>query len=154
MEVVQMTDPHSQPYTIVHGPDAAGRSSWAGPDRSWTPPPDLVSQDPADHPFETGEKPSFGDVPCNIIYRADDSDDWDGPDGFEDGSDPSDLDGNTKPQDADYDNITGDFDDDDLDSGPVAENEVCCDRGFSGGPGPRVTPGPTVVLPTRGRPVR
>jgi hypothetical protein len=58
--------------TYYPGPGVGSGARWAGAKETWTPPPNLVSAKPADDPYETGEKPSFGPIPENIVARADD----------------------------------------------------------------------------------
>jgi hypothetical protein len=111
------SDPHDQAFTFTHAPDIKGVSAVTGPG-PWQPLGDLVSHPAADQSYETGPRPSFGPTPVNIhggeLQRAAD-----------------DLDGDAEPQEDPYDQITPDWDDDtDDDTGPVADN-ICCDqRGF------------------------
>jgi hypothetical protein len=124
----------------------SGSRNWAGPDRSWPQQPENVeTSDPHDFPtYEVGGPPSTGDVPVNIVYRASD-DDWDGDDSD---SDLGDLDGSDDPHD--QDTCDPDSDDCDDDDSFVASNIIASERSMSR----PAAPSPTVILPTRGRPVR
>ncbi|WP_139830746.1 hypothetical protein [Mycobacterium paraense] len=117
-------------FTRVFNIDPSGARS-AAPGAAfgeWNPPADLVSEAPADQPFDHGEKPGFGPIPENIVTRSfdfdDDSCDFDGDEDTigDDGDEfePDDLDGDDVAQD-------GDFSDDDDAADPdgdVADNIV------------------------------
>jgi hypothetical protein len=107
-------------------------SPWAGPPREWAPPLDLVSESPSDAPYETGEKPSVGPTPCNIVggelaHRDMDDAGSDTDDGFDCGDICNQVgDGEDDP----HDQPTCDTDCDD--SGPTADN-IRSARGPSAG---------------------
>jgi hypothetical protein len=103
-------------------PGAAPAPAWRGPDRTYTPPPDLVSQDPADHGY--GPEATHGPVPDNIhggpferaldacpecgALEADSVGDQSG-----EGSNPDDLDGDdSDPHEDPAELVTPGFDDD------------------------------------------
>ena len=121
-------------------------SRWAGPDRSWSPPADLVSAEPSSQPYETGDKPSTGPVPTNIIGGDLSQRDMDSGSGVDvdDGFDADDFDdcndGDCDPHDADC--VDTDCDD----SGDVPSNIIRSARA------PSVAP--IITLGDLGRPGR
>ena len=62
-------DPGSgEPGGKFPAPGLGSGAHWFGPDRHTTWPPNLESQEPADHGYDVGEgAPSHGDVPVNIV---------------------------------------------------------------------------------------
>jgi hypothetical protein len=112
----------------------------------WNPPGDLVSSDPHDEPgYETGDEPSTGTVPSNIVGErsgrdldSDSSDNTDsgaGSDSADDGSDGEDaddfgdvLDGEDDVHETPFE-VIGEFDDG-LDDGDVPENIFTDGGGF------------------------
>jgi hypothetical protein len=106
---------------------APGQSAteWHGPNKRWDPPPDLVSRDPAADPGY-GPEATHGPIPTNIVggplkrgltsrdancVEYSEECDAIGEVGDESDGDVDDS-PSPDPHDADYENVTGDFDDD------------------------------------------